>query len=66
MWSTVWLKVPPRRCRVTETVLECVGEDGALSVGCANVDDVVGLSLRFLHEGASLDNLAADPRVLRQ
>ena len=48
MWSTVWLKVPPRRCRVTETFLDCVGEDGELSVACANVDDVVGLSLRFL------------------
>ncbi len=63
--ASVWLIAGPRRCCVSENILECFGQHKELCVICANVDDVVALAIRFLDTGVDAGELAADSRVLR-
>ena len=63
--ASIWLIAGPRRCRVWATCVECFDRQKELCVICANVDDVVALARRFLENGVTAGELAADPRVLR-
>lgn len=45
-------------------VPHCFEERYEITVGCATVDDVVDVALRFLEGGASFEELAADERVV--
>ena len=66
-WASVWLIAGTRRCRLSGHIVECfVGEQEEVSVECANLDDVVALTILFLERGVDADELAADPRALRR
>jgi hypothetical protein len=63
-WSDVWLQSARGRCQVSLQSLTCFEERRWIAVSCATVDDVVAMALRFLEEGASFEELAADERVV--
>lgn len=65
-WASVWLIVGARRCRLSESIVECFGpDDEELGVVCANLDDAVALAVRFVEKGVDIEQIAADPRVLQ-
>lgn len=64
-WSDVWLQSARRRCQVRLQSLTCFEERRWITMECASVDDVVNVALRFLEEGASFEELAANERVVQ-
>jgi hypothetical protein len=65
-WGNVWLQSARGQCQVSLKSLTCFEERRQITVECATVDDVVDVALRFLEEGASFDELAADERVIHE
>ena len=63
-WGGVWLQSARGRCQVSLKSLTCFEERRWITVECATVDDVVDVARRFLEEGASFEELAADERVV--
>ncbi len=64
MWSDVWLRRLPRRCRIRGGVLDCYAEGKTFELRCGTRDEAVDLALRFLDGSVKLDDLAADPRIV--
>jgi len=64
MSSDVWLRRPPRRCRIDGSFLDCFGEGRRVDLRCGTRDEAVALALRFLDGSITLDALDADPRMI--
>ena len=65
-WPRICLSKDSRQCWATAHDIRCFDDTAEFLAACRDIDDVVGIAIRFLEEFADLDDLAVDPRVIRQ